>query len=115
MSLRDPESVAMPPSGEVRMVLRTTFKPRTENVMTTEKKVARRKLSLLELASDLGNVSKACRVMGYSRQQFYEIRRNFQTYGADGLLDRLTGAKAPHTHRGAAEVETAIRDHALAH
>ncbi len=31
--------------------------------MTTEKKVARRKLSLLDLASDLGNVSKACRVM----------------------------------------------------
>ena len=51
----------MPPSGEVRMVLRTTFKPRTENDMTTDKKVARRKLSLLELASDLGNVSKACR------------------------------------------------------
>jgi transposase InsO family protein len=47
--------------------------------MTTEQKVARRKLSLLELASDLGNVSKACKVIGYSRQQFYEIRRNFQS------------------------------------
>ena len=55
--------------------------------MTTEKKVARRKLSLLELAQDLGNVSKACRIMGYSRQQFYEIRRNFQTYGAEGLIE----------------------------
>jgi len=32
--------------------------------MTTEKKVARRKLSLLELASDLNNVSKACRIIG---------------------------------------------------
>ncbi|MGM0786070.1 MAG: IS481 family transposase, partial [Pseudomonadota bacterium] len=37
--------------------------------MTTEEKVARRKLSLLELAKDLQNVSKACKVMGYSRQQ----------------------------------------------
>src|SRR5215467_15107425 len=82
----------MPPSGKVRMVLRTTSKPQTEHDMTTDKKVARRKLSLLELASDLGNVSKACRMIGYSRQQFYEIRRNFQTYGADGLLDRLPGA-----------------------
>jgi hypothetical protein len=54
----------------------------------------------LELASDLGNVSKACRVMGYSRLQFYEIRRNFQTYGADGLLDRLPGAKGPHPCHG---------------
>jgi hypothetical protein len=26
--------------------------------------------------------------MGYSRQQFYEIRRNFQTYGSQGLIDR---------------------------
>lgn len=52
--------------------------------MTTEQKMARRKVSLLELASDLGNVSKACKVIGYSRQQFYEIRRNFQTYGAEG-------------------------------
>jgi transposase InsO family protein len=83
--------------------------------MTTGKKLARRKLSLLELASDLGNVSKACRVMGYSRQQFYEIRRNFQTYGADGLIDRLPGAKGPHPNRVAAEVETAILDHALVH
>lgn len=49
--------------------------------MTTNEKVARRKLSLLELAKELHNVSKACQVMGYSRQQFYEIRRNYQTYG----------------------------------
>ncbi len=49
--------------------------------MTTEKKVARRKLSLLELATDIGNVSKACRVMGYSRQQFYKIRRTSTPMG----------------------------------
>ena len=61
--------------------------------MTTDKKVARRKLSLLELASELANVSKACKIMGYSRQQFYEIRRNFQTYGADGLLDYPVGVQ----------------------
>lgn len=83
--------------------------------MTTDKKIARRKLSLLELAADLCNVSKACRVMGYSRQQFYEIRRNFQTYGAEGLIDRLPGARGPHPNRVAAEIEAAILDHALAH
>jgi hypothetical protein len=47
-------------------------------------KAARRKLNLLELAADLDNVSKACKLIGYSRQQFYEIRRNFQTYGSQG-------------------------------
>ena len=38
-----------------------------ETNMTTGKKVARRKLSLLELALELDNVSKACKIMGYSR------------------------------------------------
>jgi transposase InsO family protein len=81
--------------------------------MTAEEKVARRKLSLLELAAELDNVSKACRVMGYSRQQFYEIRRNFQVYGADGLLDRLPGCRGPHPNRVSEEVEQAILDYSL--
>jgi transposase InsO family protein len=81
--------------------------------MTTDKKVARRKLSLLELAQDLGNVSKACKVMGYSRQQFYEIRRNFQTFGAEGLVDRMAGAKAPHPNRVSIEVEEAVLKYSL--
>ena len=34
--------------------------------MTTKDKVARRKLSLLELATDMDNVSKACKIMGYT-------------------------------------------------
>jgi transposase InsO family protein len=81
--------------------------------MTAKEKVARRKLSLLELANELSNVSKACRVMGYSRQQFYEIRRNFQLYGAEGLLDRLPGCRNPHPNRLAPEVENAILDYSL--
>ena len=83
--------------------------------MTTDKRIARQKLSLLQLANDLSNVSRACKALGYSRQQFYEIRRNFQTYGAEGLLDRMPGAKGPHPNRVAAEIETAILDHALEH
>ena len=83
--------------------------------MTTKDKVARRKLSLLDLASELSNVSRACKVMGYSRQQFYEIRRNFQTYGAEGLIDRLPGAKGPHPNRVPAEIEAAVLAHALDH
>ena len=81
--------------------------------MTTKDKIARRKRSLLELASEMNNVSKACRIVGYSRQQFYEIRRNYQTYGADGLIDRLPGARGPHPNRVSQEVETAILAHAL--
>jgi hypothetical protein len=79
--------------------------------MTTDQRIARRKLSLLELAQDLGNVSKACKLVGYSRQQFYEIRRNYQTDGAAGLIDRARGPKNPHPNRVAPEIEQAILDH----
>lgn len=81
--------------------------------MTTKQKVARRKLSLVQLASELQNVSKACDIMGYSRQQFYEIRRDYQLYGAEGLLDRLPGPKGPHPNRVSEEVEKAILDYCL--
>ena len=76
--------------------------------MTTKSKVARRKLSLLELAAEMSNVSKACKLMGYSRQQFYEIRRNYQTFGAEGLIDRLPGPKGPHPNRVDEAVELAM-------
>jgi transposase InsO family protein len=81
--------------------------------MTTRNKVARRKLSLLELATELGNVSKACKIMGYSRQHFYEIRRNFQVHGAEGLIDQLPGPREPHPNRVEASVEQAILDYSL--
>ncbi len=79
--------------------------------MTTNEKVARCKLSPLELAKELNNVSKACKLIGYSRQQFYEIRRNYQTYGAEGLLDKLPSSKGAHPNRGASEIEQAILDY----
>jgi transposase InsO family protein len=85
--------------------------------MTTvqAEKIARRKLTLLQLAQEIGNVSKACKVVGYSRQQFYEIRRNFQLYGAEGLLDQLPGPRGPHPNRVSEDVEKAILEHCLEH
>ena len=80
---------------------------------TLAQKAARRKLSLLELASELDNVSKACRIMGYSREQFYEIRRNFQAFGAEGLVDKVKGAKSPHANRVSEELEKTVLDYCL--
>ena len=79
-----------------------------------EEKITRRKLSLLQLAQELGNVSRACKIVGYSRQQFYEVRRNFQLYGAEGLIDQLPGLRGPHPNRVGEEVEAAILEHSLA-
>jgi transposase InsO family protein len=50
-------------------------------------KVARRRLSVLEMAEALGNVSEACRRSGMDRTSFYEWRRRFQTHGLEGLKD----------------------------
>jgi hypothetical protein len=41
--------------------------------MTTEQKIIRAKVGLLELAKQLGNVSQACKMMGYSRDSFYRL------------------------------------------
>lgn len=55
--------------------------------MKAEDKVAHQRLSVLQLAETLGNVSKACRQRGMSRSQFYEFKRRFQTHGMAGLKD----------------------------
>ncbi|MGP9701561.1 helix-turn-helix domain-containing protein [Halomonas casei] len=47
------------------------------------------------MAKDIQNVSKACKLMDYSRQQFYEIRRNYQTFGSEGLGRQATRAARP--------------------
>lgn len=56
--------------------------------MTAKKKLAQTRLSLLQLAERLRNVSEACRRRGICRSQFYEYKRAFQEKGLDGLLDR---------------------------
>ena len=50
-------------------------------------KVARGRLSVLQLAQELGSVSKACRQAGMDRTSFYEWKRRFQTHGLAGLKD----------------------------
>lgn len=55
--------------------------------MKAEEKIARHRLSVLELAKALGNVSEACKQRGMHRSQFYEFKRRFQTHGLEGLKD----------------------------
>lgn len=56
--------------------------------MTAKEKLAQKRLTLLQLAEKLGNVSKACRMHGVSRSQYYEYKRSFQTHGIEGLVDK---------------------------
>jgi hypothetical protein len=55
--------------------------------MDAEAKVAKQRLSVLDLAARLGNAAEACRRRGMDRTSFYEWKRRFQTHGFDGLKD----------------------------
>ncbi|MBZ0217263.1 MAG: helix-turn-helix domain containing protein, partial [Fimbriimonadaceae bacterium] len=50
-------------------------------------KLAQQRLSVIELARELGNVAEACRQRGLDRTSFYEWKRRFQTQGFEGLKD----------------------------
>jgi len=81
--------------------------------MTALSQSTRRKLSLLQLAEELNNVSKACRIMGYHRDTFYEVRRAFQVGGVEALVEQKRGPRRPHPNRVAPEIEERILQYAL--
>jgi transposase InsO family protein len=56
--------------------------------MTVQEKLISNKLGLLELASYLGNVSEACRVMGYSRDTFYRVQKAHMEGGMEALMEK---------------------------
>ena len=50
--------------------------------------VIKHKVGLLNLAEELGNVSKACKLMGFSRDTFYQYQAAKEDGGVEALLDK---------------------------
>jgi len=82
--------------------------------MDASEKIARQRLSVLELAEQLGNISEACRRRGMDRTSFYKWKRRFQTHGLEGLKD-LPPIHKSHPQAVKPEVKARIIELALAH
>lgn len=78
----------------------------------TNEKIIKHKVGLLNLAKEPGNVSKACKVMGLSRDTFYRYKSAAEEGGVEALFGQ-TRRKPNLKNRIDDKTETAVIDYAV--
>ena len=81
-------------------------------MLNTNEKIIKHKVGLLNLAEELGNVSKACQMMGMSRDTFYRYKSAVDDGGVEALFER-TRRKPNLANRVDQAVEDAVKGFAL--
>jgi len=81
-------------------------------MLNSNERIIKHKVGLLNLAEELGNVSRACKVMGLSRDTFYRYKTAVDDGGVDALIDK-TRRKPNIKNRTDEATEAAVLQHAL--